>query len=327
MPLDNPPVNLAERAFETPTTPETGDAQMENIELDRGGAGVPFMITRAQKQELHNLGYSDEHIREMKPAEAQDILAGGKAAALTAHDAEPGRAQRAEEPHGDDKPSLPENLAELDFSASTKEGSMLKQQDLRQTGEDRVSRLAAEIAEVGHKPARRRMTPAEIDAAEEAELRERFKIVWPDEYAAMPEPTFWDPETEMIPRNDDRGATVIVSGKWGSHKTNVTLTWLMDAVLDAGARVLYAAGEGSTGVGKLRIPAHCATRGITPEDLRGKLATVQAVPLLTREKEVEQFIAANQEFQPSIIVIDTLATATAGEDENGSRFSSLLRNR
>jgi AAA domain len=218
---------------------------------------------------------------------------------------------------------LPVNLAELDFTTSTKDGLMLEQEDPREAGETEVSRLAAKIAEAV-RPTQRRMTQAEIAAAEEAELRERFKIVWPDEYAAMPEPTFWDPETEMIPKNDDRGATVIVSGKWGSHKTNVTLTWIMDAALNAGARVLYAAGEGSTGVGKLRIPAHCAARGISPEDLRGKLATVQAVPLLTREKEVEQFIAAYQEFRPQIIVLDTLATATAGEDENGSRFSSLL---
>jgi hypothetical protein len=58
--------------------------------------------------------------------------------------------------------------------------------------------------------------------------------------------------------------------------------------------------------------------------LRGKLSIVSAVPLLTDNTQVKEFIEAQMEFSPNIIVIDTLATATAGEDENSSKISSLI---
>jgi hypothetical protein len=40
--------------------------------LTRGS--VPFMITMAMKQQLRDLGYTDEQIREMAPAEAHQII-------------------------------------------------------------------------------------------------------------------------------------------------------------------------------------------------------------------------------------------------------------
>jgi hypothetical protein len=51
------------------------DAQEETKSeplLTRGS--VPFMITTAMKQQLRDLGYTDEQIREMPPAEAHQIL-------------------------------------------------------------------------------------------------------------------------------------------------------------------------------------------------------------------------------------------------------------
>jgi hypothetical protein len=152
-------------------------------------------------------------------------------------------------------------------------------------------------------------------------LRKRFEGLWPDEYANVPFPTFWD-DTKMIPKKAT-GATVLVSGQWGTHKTNVTLTWLMDMV-EAGARVLYAAGEGDIEVGKVRIPAHCTARGIDIKSLRGKLMLCPAVPMLRDKEQVEAFVAEYREFAPNLVVIDTLATATAGENENSSEFSGHL---
>jgi hypothetical protein len=51
------------------------DAQEETKSepsLTRGS--VPFMITIAMKQQLRELGYTDEQIREMPPAEAHQII-------------------------------------------------------------------------------------------------------------------------------------------------------------------------------------------------------------------------------------------------------------
>ncbi len=40
-------------------------------------AQMPFMITKAQKQQLRELGYTDEAISNMTPQRSLDILAAG----------------------------------------------------------------------------------------------------------------------------------------------------------------------------------------------------------------------------------------------------------
>jgi AAA domain/Bifunctional DNA primase/polymerase, N-terminal len=153
-------------------------------------------------------------------------------------------------------------------------------------------------------------------------LVERFRGRWPDEYEALPELSFWD-DDKTLPRCPD-GCIAIVYGEFGAHKTNTVLAMALDAVLDENARVCYAAGEGAHGVGKHRIPAHCAARGIPTKVLRGRLRIVPAVPLFAAADEVAAFIEAQQDFSPNIVVLDTLATAIAGEDENSSRAAAFL---
>ena len=150
----------------------------------------------------------------------------------------------------------------------------------------------------------------------------RFCGMWPDEYEALPELTFWDTD-KTLPRCPG-GCIAIVYGEFGSHKTNTVLTMALDAVLGQDARVCYAAGEGAHGVGKQRIPAHCVARGITTKDLRDRLRIVPAVPLFASSDEVVEFIEAQKDFHPDIVVIDTLATAIAGEDENSSTAAAFL---
>jgi hypothetical protein len=137
----------------------------------------------------------------------------------------------------------------------------------------------------------------------------------------MPELGFWDDEKTLL-RSPD-GAICILGAEYSQHKTNVVLTKIFDAV-ERGARVLYAAGEGAHGVGKHRIPAHCNARGITTASLKGKLGIVRGVPLFASSQEVQSFIEEHKAFNPDIVVLDTLATATAGQDENGPIVSSFL---
>jgi hypothetical protein len=153
-------------------------------------------------------------------------------------------------------------------------------------------------------------------------LVERFRGRWPDEYEALPDLDFWD-EDKTLPRSPD-GCIAIVYGEFGAHKTNTVLSMVLDAVLDEGARVSYATGEGVHGVGKHRIPAHCRARGITTKDLRDRLSIVPAVPLFASPEEVAAFIKAQQDFGPNIVVLDTLATAIAGEDESSSKAAAFL---
>jgi hypothetical protein len=179
--------------------------------------------------------------------------------------------------------------------------------------------------EYGYKPAGPGIEEAKQDDTKPKTDPDNPFAAWgsPADFANRPDPVFWDPKTKMLPRDDAEGTTVFVYGIQGAHKTNVLLTWMMD-VTAAGAHVLYAAGEGVTGVTKHRIPAHCKARGITLESLTGKVAILPCVPLLQKPDQVKQFIAGIRGFNPNIVVIDTLATATAGMDENSSIFGSLL---
>ena len=113
-------------------------------------------------------------------------------------------------------------------------------------------------------------------------------------------------------------------GEFGAHKTNTVLTMVLDAVLQADARVCYAAGEGAHGVGKHRIPAHCAARGITTKDLRERSAIVPAVPLFMSDDKSQPSSKHRRNSAPHIVVLDTLATAIAGEDENSSKAAAFL---
>jgi hypothetical protein len=175
---------------------------------------------------------------------------------------------------------------------------------------------------------------AVADDTEPAELRswiaEEIQAPWkrpralrPSEGKRMPKITFWD-EDHLLPHSP-AGAVAVLGAKRGAHKTNLVLTWILDAIAK-GAKVVYAAGEGYHGVMTQRLPAHAAARGVELESLDEHLVIFDAVPLLTNADSVSEFISQIEDEMPEvdIIVIDTLATATAGTDENGSQFSGVL---
>jgi hypothetical protein len=168
--------------------------------------------------------------------------------------------------------------------------------------------------------------PAELPAwvVEEITAKwKRAKAHRPSERPKMPKIAFWDAD-HLLPRLPT-GAVALLAAKRGAHKTNLALTWIFDAMAK-GARVLYAGGEGFHGVITQRVPAHAARRGINLESIDDRLLLLDAVPLLTNETSVEEFIeqVADETPKVNIIVIDTLATATAGLEENGSQFSAVL---
>jgi hypothetical protein len=149
-----------------------------------------------------------------------------------------------------------------------------------------------------------------------------FEDCWIDDLERQPEPEFWD-ATKCLPRMPG-GAVAIIYGDFGSHKTNTTLTLVLDAVFDKGAKVAYAAGEGAYGLGKMRVPAHCRARNIATKELRGRFALVPRVPLFAEDAQVERFIEARKQLSPNIIVLDTFATAMSGVDENNSQAAHFL---
>ena len=156
-----------------------------------------------------------------------------------------------------------------------------------------------------------------------SEERKPYQRIKPSEGEALPELTYWDPLTKTLPRVIG-GAAVIIYGEFGSHKTNVTLTMVLDAVLGQGAKAVFAAGEGAHGLLKDRIPAHCRARGIRTLDLDETFGVVREVPLLARPEQVSQFLEAQADLKPDIVVLDTFATAISGVDENSSEAAQFL---
>lgn len=82
--------------------------------------------------------------------------------------------------------------------------------------------------------------------------------------------------------------------------------------------MLYAAGEGAYGVERNRIPAR--------PTLLGRIKLLPRLPLFASVEQVEAFIAGTDSiaYKPDIVVLDTLATALAGEDENSSMAAAHL---
>ncbi len=144
----------------------------------------------------------------------------------------------------------------------------------------------------------------------------------PDEDADLPEPEFWDAD-KILPKFPG-GCTGVAYGESGAGKTTVVLAVIMEAIQSRGARVAILAGEGAYGLGKMRVPAQCEAHGITPQDLRGKYRTIARVPNLTDPLDTEALIEAQRDFNPDIVVVDTLATALPGADENAASTGSLL---
>ena len=144
-------------------------------------------------------------------------------------------------------------------------------------------------------------------AGEPDRARSKYAGHKPSELADKPRPTFWDADKTM-PRAPE-GNRILAVGKYSSHKTNLVLAKVLDAIRDHGARVVYCAGEAFEGVGRDRIPAQCAVRGIKAADLDDKLAVVAVCPRLTDPEEVDAFIEAHKAFRPDIVIIDTMSEA------------------
>lgn len=150
-----------------------------------------------------------------------------------------------------------------------------------------------------------------------------FRGTEPRQDKGLPDPVFWD-EAGSLPKFPD-GAVGIAYGPSGAHKTTLLLSILLDVLRrQPDARVAYFAGEGAYGVRRSRIPAASEAAGLGADDLTGRWRTVTRVPTLKDVADERALIEAQHDFRPNIVVIDTLATALPGEDENTAATGSLL---
>ncbi len=161
-----------------------------------------------------------------------------------------------------------------------------------------------------------------LDAGAPDEDRLPRDRLWYMEDLANQRPiTYWDAE-HLLPRVPS-GAVGIMFGRYSHHKTNLALSKIRELLVTTEANVLYLMGEGTGGMGKrLRAQLDFAER--TMVEFRGRFRAFE-VPEVTIQDQVDEIerLCAEAEFRPDIIILDTLANAITGLDED-NRTASLL---
>lgn len=143
------------------------------------------------------------------------------------------------------------------------------------------------------------------------------------EIAREPPITFLD-QDRLIPRLP-YGVGVLF-GPTGSHKTGVVLTICFDLLAQhPELQILYLCGEGRHGIGA-RTRAQMIARGLDFDDAdANERFRMHSIPLMNNPQEVVECLARlhGESFRPSLIVMDTMATALAGMEENAATASML----
>lgn len=157
---------------------------------------------------------------------------------------------------------------------------------------------------------------------------------WPPSQGAKRPPiVFLDPQEKLLPLTDD-GAVLLWYGIRSAHKTTIAVCTLMAAIkrhiVDPKAplvRVAYGIGEGVHSFDIGQVPAAAKHYGI-PLDVLDKYWRTMPVAALTNDGEVDAFSTALADLfdgkPPTAVVIDTMATAAQGVDENSAEIGGLL---
>lgn len=146
------------------------------------------------------------------------------------------------------------------------------------------------------------------------------------EQDARPEPTWLLPA--MIPDK----STIMMFGPSGAYKTFLALDICLTlasgrAAYGCEARdpmaSVYIAAEGARGIERFRRPAWRQAHKITAPL---PFYTIDAMPLIARPNDVLELIEAIKKrgIDPKLVVIDTLARALAGKNENDARDAGEL---
>lgn len=146
-------------------------------------------------------------------------------------------------------------------------------------------------------------------------LRGRSILEWKDK----PPLQYWD-RGKTLP-NVPGGCVGVIYGPSGAGKTTVILA-LIGEVIRAGGRVLYVAGEGAYGFATQRIAALAESLRMTVAELAKFVRIVPEGVNLRTDDEVTALIAANRDWAPDGVILDTLSTMIAGEDENSAAVAS-----
>ncbi len=170
---------------------------------------------------------------------------------------------------------------------------------------------------------------AAVDAMEAANQKPSELLKWED-IMNMPDPTYI--VDQAIPEN----GLVMIYGPYGAHKTFVAIDLLMAVaagkpwmgleVTEPG-EVVYATPEGVSGF-KWRVMAWAKTHSGWPErEAPALMRHVNFLPRMPMFGDLEQVQGLHdllRGMKPKIIVLDTMAHAMAGMDENAQKDAGLF---
>lgn len=135
------------------------------------------------------------------------------------------------------------------------------------------------------------------------------------------------PPTPLLAGLLDVDTVAVLSGKFGSYKTFVSLAWAASLAtgvpwgpfgVPEARPVVYVAAEGASGV-RDRLAAWRSAHGEIP---RGMLRVVPHAVLLDRAADVDELIALAQ--GAGLIVLDTLHKMSPGAEEQSSKDMGLV---
>lgn len=145
-----------------------------------------------------------------------------------------------------------------------------------------------------------------------------------EDLVRRPAVRYWD-DDRLFPRVSG-GCVGVWFGRFGHHKTNFMLSKLRLLLTTTDARVLYLMGEGIGGMGT-RLAAQLDYADRTMIEFRGRFKAFR-VPHMADQAEINATLAlcVAEGFAPDVVVVDTLATAISGLDEDNKTAGMLNSN-
>jgi len=160
-----------------------------------------------------------------------------------------------------------------------------------------------------------------------ASANTKFRPLFPNMYSSLPLPAYV--LGKILPAN----AVILVYGPHGSYKTFLALEFAWRIATGSASAlghvaqgaVAYCAGEAPIGIARKRYSAWMQHRSVENADAV-PFALIPAVPLVSTTNDVEELIAELKAtgLRFALVVIDTVARALGGLDENSAKDVGLL---
>lgn len=158
-----------------------------------------------------------------------------------------------------------------------------------------------------------KLAPDDPEASAPEPKRRRFRPWTLAELRNRPPPSFLIPD--LLP---DKGLSMLY-GPPGSYKSFLACRWAFE-LASVGVPVAYVAGEGATGAAQRLFALQLLAD--VPDDI--PLTVMDTAPWASDGDMVQEFIEELVAIKPQLVIVDTLARAAVGMNENDARDMGLM---